>query len=216
MNEVTSNSAPTLDCSPHFSNMRFLTLATAAFAITSTAAAPQPPPSPAQYPVYDALYDGKCFYPKPTSKFDLNSYLGKWYQVAGYPFGFTAGARCVTAEYSLNADGTVRVMNSAQVGGRPIGVEGAAAPAPKSYGKAGVFKVEFPGQSPPATCAGPNYIVQKYSGDFAIVQTQNWTTLFILSRDREPGQAKIDEWIKKAVDLGSDPSKISNFDQAGC
>ena len=49
-----------------------------------------------------AQYDGTCFYPVPDSKFNLEAYLGTWYQVAGTPFGPTAGARCVTANYSLN------------------------------------------------------------------------------------------------------------------
>lgn len=49
-----------------------------------------------------AQYDGSCFYPVPDPKFDLESYLGTWYQVAGTPFGPTEGARCVTANYQLN------------------------------------------------------------------------------------------------------------------
>lgn len=52
--------------------------------------------------VVAAQYDGTCFYPVPDATFNLNSYLGTWYQVAGTPFGPTAGARCVTANYSLN------------------------------------------------------------------------------------------------------------------
>jgi apolipoprotein D and lipocalin family protein len=43
-----------------------------------------------------------CFYPVPDPKFDLEAYLGTWYQVAGTPFGPTAGARCITANYALN------------------------------------------------------------------------------------------------------------------
>lgn len=52
--------------------------------------------------VVAAQYDGECFYPVPDPKFSLDSYLGTWYQVAGTPFGPTAGARCVTANYQLN------------------------------------------------------------------------------------------------------------------
>ena len=52
--------------------------------------------------VVAAQYDGKCFYPVPDPKFNLDNYLGTWYQVAGTPFGPTAGARCVTANYQLN------------------------------------------------------------------------------------------------------------------
>lgn len=43
-----------------------------------------------------------CYYPVPDAKFDLEAYLGTWYQVAGTPFGPTAGARCISANYSLN------------------------------------------------------------------------------------------------------------------
>jgi apolipoprotein D and lipocalin family protein len=50
-----------------------------------------------------ALYDGKCFYPQAdVADFDLEQYLGRWYQVAGTAFGPTAGCKCVFAEYSLN------------------------------------------------------------------------------------------------------------------
>lgn len=68
--------------------------------------------------------------------------------------------------------------------------------------------VGFPG-TPGAACPGPNYIVQgksslgnslsitfltvvDYAIDWAIVQTQNWTTLYILSRERQPAPASID------------------------
>lgn len=58
--------------------------------------------APASTNVVDSQYDGTCFYPVPDTKFDLEAYLGTWYQVAGTPFGPTAGARCVTANYKLN------------------------------------------------------------------------------------------------------------------
>ena len=55
--------------------------------------------------------------------------------------------------------------------------------ADAAYGSKGVFRVQFPGSAPP-DCPGPNYIVQDYTGDFAIVQSNNFTTLFVLSRQR--------------------------------
>jgi apolipoprotein D and lipocalin family protein len=69
--------------------------------------------------------------------------------------------------------------------------------------------VSFPG-TPEAECPGPNYIVQgmyyqveskicldsdriiDYAIDWAIVQTQNWSTLYILSRERQPAPASIE------------------------
>lgn len=50
----------------------------------------------------DLTLSSSCFYPVPDSKFNLEAYLGTWYQVAGTPFGPTAGASCVTANYQLN------------------------------------------------------------------------------------------------------------------
>lgn len=51
-----------------------------------------------------ALFEGssKCTYPVPDPKFKVDKYLGNWYQVAGYTFRETQGAKCVTAQYSAN------------------------------------------------------------------------------------------------------------------
>ncbi|KAF3007606.1 hypothetical protein E8E13_007889 [Curvularia kusanoi] len=162
-----------------------------------------------------AQYDGSCFYPVPDPKFNLEAYLGTWYQVAGTPFGPTAGARCVAANYSLNNNGTVRVVNTATVGPRSVSIVGTATPVDSAYGAGGAFVVSFPG-TPGAECPGPNYIVQDYAIDWAIVQTQKWNTLYILSRERQPAPASIDAWIERAVAFGSDASAISKFDQTDC
>ena len=52
--------------------------------------------------VVRSTWDGTCFYPTADETFDLDEYLGKWYQVAGTLAEFTAGCTCITAEYSLN------------------------------------------------------------------------------------------------------------------
>jgi apolipoprotein D and lipocalin family protein len=110
-----------------------------------------------------ALYDGKCFYPTADPNFpdDLSEYLGRWYQVAGTVELFTLGCSCVFAEYSLNANGTVAVYNSCQLGALPNNINGTATPVDTVYGAKGVFQVSFP--SVPGggvLCPGPNYIVQ--------------------------------------------------------
>ncbi|KAG9198497.1 hypothetical protein G6514_009861 [Epicoccum nigrum] len=147
--------------------------------------------APAKPNVAAAQYDGTCFYPVPDPKFDLKAYLGTWYQVAGTSFGPTAGASCVTANYALNDNGTVRVLNTATVGPQSISIVGTATPVDSAYGAGGAFVVSFPG-TPGAECPGPNYIVQDYAIDWAIVQTQKWNTLYILSRERQPASASID------------------------
>lgn len=49
-----------------------------------------------------SLWDGQCFYPKPDIGFELESYVGRWYQVAGTVAPYTADCKCIFAEYALN------------------------------------------------------------------------------------------------------------------
>ncbi len=48
---------------------------------------------------------------QPVSDFQLNTYLGKWYEVARLDHSFERGLRNVTAEYALRPDGGVSVIN---------------------------------------------------------------------------------------------------------
>lgn len=166
--------------------------------------------------VSDALWDGECFYPKPTSDFDLDQYLGRWYQVAGTPAPFTQDCTCIYAEYTLNSNGTVNVMNGCQLGDQEITIQGSASVAGQAYGEAGVFRVQFPPQPPPAECSGPNYIVQKYKPRWAIVQASNFSTLFLLSRDQQPGAEAIEQWLDEAGKLGSDLAYVELVNQESC
>ena len=47
----------------------------------------------------------------PVEEFDLNKYLGRWYEIARLDHSFERGLNRVTAEYSLRDDGGVRVIN---------------------------------------------------------------------------------------------------------
>lgn len=48
---------------------------------------------------------------EPVDEFDLDRYLGKWYEIARLDHSFERGLDRVTAEYSLRDDGGVRVIN---------------------------------------------------------------------------------------------------------
>jgi apolipoprotein D and lipocalin family protein len=47
----------------------------------------------------------------PVQNFDLERYLGKWYEIARLDHSFERGLKQVTAEYSLRKDGGVSVVN---------------------------------------------------------------------------------------------------------
>lgn len=86
--------------------------------------------------------------------------------MAGYEAVFDATCKCITANYTLNDDGTVGVVNQCQELGLPVSIEGTAAAVDAAYGEAGVFAVTLAGIAP--TCPGPNYIVQ---GEFWLLSS---------------------------------------------
>lgn len=47
----------------------------------------------------------------PVTDFDVNRYLGTWYEIARLDHSFEHGLQQVTAEYSLRSDGGIRVVN---------------------------------------------------------------------------------------------------------
>lgn len=47
----------------------------------------------------------------PVPAFELSRYLGTWYEIARLPHRFEKGLSRVTATYSLNLNGSIRVLN---------------------------------------------------------------------------------------------------------
>ncbi|KAJ2980967.1 hypothetical protein NQ176_g2322 [Zarea fungicola] len=168
-----------------------------------------------QHGVAPALWDGKCFYPQADPNFNLETYPGRWYQLAGTLARFTAGCKCISARYDVNNDGSLYVNNTCQRGNTQTYIEGNAVAADAAYGEVGVLRVRFPGQ-PPLSCDGPNYIVQEYNGNIAIIQSANFSNLFILSRQQHLEEASLEKWIDRAVQLGTPRDKIVKTDQTDC
>lgn len=48
---------------------------------------------------------------EPVADFNINRYLGKWYEIARLDHSFERGLEGVTAEYTLLEDGRVKVLN---------------------------------------------------------------------------------------------------------
>ncbi|XP_015258216.1 PREDICTED: apolipoprotein D-like [Cyprinodon variegatus] len=54
---------------------------------------------------------GPCPSPAVQPNFQLEKYLGKWYEIEKLPTSFARG-KCIEANYSLRKDGTIRVLNA--------------------------------------------------------------------------------------------------------
>lgn len=70
---------------------------------------------------------------QPVTPFDQAKYLGTWYEIARLDHSFERGLSRVTAEYSLNDDGSIKVINRGfnfqknewkQADGRALEVQG--------------------------------------------------------------------------------------------
>jgi apolipoprotein D and lipocalin family protein len=49
---------------------------------------------------------------------DLERYIGKWYEIAHLPAKFQEGCSDTTATYTLDADGSISVLNECVKGGK--------------------------------------------------------------------------------------------------
>uniref|UniRef100_A0A3Q3VTR2 Apolipoprotein D n=1 Tax=Mola mola TaxID=94237 RepID=A0A3Q3VTR2_MOLML len=54
---------------------------------------------------------GPCQTPRVQPGFDLQKYLGRWYEIEKLPASFERG-KCIEANYAIRKDGTIRVLNS--------------------------------------------------------------------------------------------------------
>lgn len=81
---------------------------------------------------------GPCPEVKTVKNFSVEKYLGLWYEVKRYPNRFSNG-KCVTANYGLNPNGTVSVLNNQVIDGKQEGIFGSA-----RLISSGVLGVSFP------------------------------------------------------------------------
>ena len=51
--------------------------------------------------------------------FDIEKYLGEWYEIARFDHSFERGVELSKANYTQNADGTIKVVNSGVKDGKP-------------------------------------------------------------------------------------------------
>ena len=113
----------------------------------------------------------------PTKEFTLGRFLGTWYEISRFDHSFERGMDYCTAEYTLNTDGTLTVLNSGLKNGKYKSSRGKA----KVTGTTGLLRVSF---------FGPfysDYRVLMLDDDyrFALVGSRKDKYLWILSREPE-------------------------------
>lgn len=149
---------------------------------------------------------GNAAVPQPAKAVELDRYLGRWYEIARYEFGWQKDCEAVTADYRLLENGQIGVTN----GCRQDTVDGeyreAQAKAKVVAGSNNTkLKLSF---------FGPfyvgNYWVLDHADDYSwsIVGEPSGRNLWILSRDPKLTQAQRQALYDRAGELGYDLSLI--------
>ncbi|NQV50795.1 MAG: lipocalin family protein [Candidatus Marinimicrobia bacterium] len=141
---------------------------------------------------------------KPVTGFDLNQYLGVWYEVARLDHRFERGLNNVTAEYSMRPGGGVTVKNR---GFMVKHNEWRDAEGKASFVKEpnlGHLKVSF---FPPFY---GSYVIFELDPDYqyAFVCGDDTSYLWLLSRTPVLDQEILDDFENKVQALGFDTSKL--------
>ncbi|MFK7855305.1 MAG: lipocalin family protein [Granulosicoccus sp.] len=136
---------------------------------------------------------------QPVGNFELDRYLGTWYEIARLDHRFERDLQSVTAEYSLQSDGSVKVVNS--------GVSAVTGEKKQAEGKAkfvsepnlGHLKVSFFG---PFYASYVVFELDREAYDYAFVSGNNKKYLWLLARTPNPSAAVIERFKSRAAELG--------------
>ena len=138
-----------------------------------------------------------------VENFDLRSYAGRWYEIARLPHSFERGMQHVTADYTLNSDGTVTVENRGVKDGVEKNVRGKAR-FKKGHAGRGELEVTF---------FGPFYGAYRIlhlepDGSAALVTSGTRDYFWILARSPAIPAETLDRFRKQAADWGFAVEKL--------
>ncbi|QXE92964.1 lipocalin family protein [Geomonas subterranea] len=147
---------------------------------------------------------------KPIDDFDVQRYLGKWYEIARLDHSFERGLTRVTAEYALRDDGGIKVVNRGYSAKEDRWKEAVG----KAYFMAeptkGYLKVSF---------FGPfygSYVIMDLDEEnyqYSLVCGPDKSYLWILSRTPMMRPELKNQLVLKAAALGFDTNGLINVTQ---
>ena len=136
----------------------------------------------------------------PVAALNLNRYLGEWYEIARFDHSFERGVEQAKANYTQNADGTIKVVNSGVKDGKPKTAIGKG----KMTDTPGLLRVSF---------FGPfyaDYRVMLIDKDYtyALVGSSSADYLWLLSRSPELSETAKSEILAEAQRRGYDTDQL--------
>jgi len=141
----------------------------------------------------------------PVKNFEVQRYLGEWYEIARLEHSFEKGLCGITANYSLRDDGGLRVLNR---GYDPQKREWRKAEGKAYFMKSpeiGYLKVSFFG---PFYGSYVIFDVNEADYRYSFVSGADKSYLWLLARAPRVEDEVLDRFIKKADMLGFDTAKL--------
>ncbi len=148
---------------------------------------------------------------KPVTNFNVNKYLGTWYEIARFPHSFEKDLIGVTANYSIRSDGKIKVVNAGykeSFDGKYKNIEGKAKIAGSS--DIGHLKVSF------FLFFYADYYVMELDTlnyEYALVGSNSPKYLWILGRTPQMPEKTYEMLVQKAIQKGYDVDKLIKIEQ---
>lgn len=140
---------------------------------------------------------------QPVDQFDVNRYLGTWYEIARFDYRFEKDLDNAIAQYSLIEDGNVNVVNSGYNFKKNKWVSANGTAKFRGEKNVAALKVSFFGPF----YAGYNVVaLEEYK--YALIAGKNLDYLWILSREKTIPENIKQKFISKAQEIGYDTSKL--------
>ncbi len=142
---------------------------------------------------------------RPVTSFDLDRYLGQWYEIARLDHSFERGMSDVNATYQLNDDGSVKVINRGYDTGRQVWKEAIGRALFVGDRSTGSLKVSF---------FGPFYggyhviALDQENYRWSLVAGPDRDYLWILARDKTLSADIREQLLGQARTLGFATEKL--------
>lgn len=139
-----------------------------------------------------------------VSPFEKEKYLGKWYEIARLDFVFEKDLNNTTAEYTLNDNGSIKVLNRGYNVKKKEWKESIGKAKFINDEKVAMLKVSFFGPF----YAGYNVIAIDSEYQYALVSGKNLKYLWILSRNTTIPNSIKEKYLSLAKSKGFETSKL--------
>lgn len=141
----------------------------------------------------------------------INKFLGKWHEIATIPQSFQIGMEKVTADYSLNEDKTIKIINSGYLNGEFKQITGTAILTDKDdLLKVSFFPNVYADYKILAVSLDINRNVEpeEWPYDYALVGGSTPDSLWILGRTNKINKTLFDKFVDLANKKGYNSDKL--------